>query len=138
MAIDVVGKDLGIKMSRASVSISGLLFLGAAGYLYNINGVFYTRQVGLIMLPKSQSMDVTNTLNLLFAFEAFMHNLGQEAQAALERRECLDNICEVADVQHESIPSMDHPIYITPTRHNQLPPICSYVIFNKRDKMKIL
>lgn len=33
-AIDVEGKDLGIKISRACVSISGLLFLGAAGYLY--------------------------------------------------------------------------------------------------------
>lgn len=53
-----------------------------------------------------------------------MLNLGQEAQAALEQRECLDNICEVADVQHESIPSMDHSIYLTPTgqqnQQNQL------------------
>lgn len=98
-----------------------LLYLGAAGYVYimtNIDGIFYARQVGLIMLPKSRStfVDLLETLDLLFAFESFMVDLGQEAQAAMERRESLDNICEVANVIQETVPSIDHDIFITPSR----------------------
>ncbi|KAL1928037.1 hypothetical protein VTP01DRAFT_3442 [Rhizomucor pusillus] len=96
-------------------------FVGAAGYVYimtNIDGIFYARQVGLIMLPKSRStfVDLLETLDLLFAFESFMVDLGQEAQAAMERRESLDNICEVANVIQETVPSIDHDIFITPSR----------------------
>ncbi|ORY89884.1 hypothetical protein BCR43DRAFT_499644 [Syncephalastrum racemosum] len=107
---------------RALQTTAAIDFVGAAGYVYimtNVDGIFYARQVGLIMLPKSRStfVDLIKTLDLLFAFETFAVNLGQEAQAALERRESLDNICEVVNVAHENTPSMDHAIYITPTRH---------------------
>ncbi|KAG0166548.1 hypothetical protein DFQ29_000934 [Apophysomyces sp. BC1021] len=95
-------------------------FVGSAGYVYvltNIEGIFYARQVGLITLPKSRSnfIQLTETLDLLFAFETFIVNLGQEAQAAMEYRESLDNICEVANVRQECIPSPHHDIFITPT-----------------------
>ncbi|KAG0740697.1 hypothetical protein G6F62_006935 [Rhizopus arrhizus] len=107
---------------RALQTTAAIDFIGSAGYIYvmtNIDGIFYARQVGLIMLPKSRGtfVHLTETMDLLFAFEAFMTCLGHEAQAALEHRESLDNICEVANVLQECIPSPHHDIFITPTRH---------------------
>lgn len=85
----------------------------------NIEDIFYAKQVGIMMLPKSRSTftNLIETMDLLFAFEAFMINLGHEAQAALEHRESLDNICEVANVFQKFNPSPVHDIFITPTRH---------------------
>ncbi|CAO3618871.1 unnamed protein product [Mucor hiemalis] len=97
-------------------------FIGSVGYVYtmtNIEDIFYAKQVGIMMLPKSRSTftNLIETMDLLFAFEAFMINLGHEARAALEHRESLDNICEVANVFQKFNPSPVHDIFITPTRH---------------------
>ncbi|KAI9033563.1 hypothetical protein CLU79DRAFT_850279 [Phycomyces nitens] len=88
---------------RALQSTAAIDFIGSASYIYamtNIDDIFYARQVGLSMFPKpcSTFVHLTKTMDLLFAFKAFITNPGHEAQAALEHRESLDNICEVANV----------------------------------------
>ncbi|KAI9311156.1 hypothetical protein BX666DRAFT_1998428 [Dichotomocladium elegans] len=92
--------------SRALQTTAAIDFIGSAGYVYimtNINGIFYARQVGLIILPKSRDsfVHLTETMDLLLAFQVFMTNLGHEAQAALEYRESVDIISEVANVRQE-------------------------------------
>ncbi|ORY98231.1 hypothetical protein BCR43DRAFT_264914 [Syncephalastrum racemosum] len=98
--------------------------VGSTGYVYvltNFDDIFFACQVGIIRLPKSRGnfASMVGTLDILFAFEAMMENLGEEAQAAFERAESRDNICEVADVREEgtSYPHINHDIFITPTRH---------------------
>ncbi|KAI9311154.1 hypothetical protein BX666DRAFT_1066750, partial [Dichotomocladium elegans] len=42
---------------RALQTTAAIDFIGSAGYVYimtNLNGIFYARQVGLIILPKSR------------------------------------------------------------------------------------
>jgi hypothetical protein len=68
-------------MCHALQTTAAIDFVGSGGYVYvvaNVAGSFYARQVGLIMLSKSRGIftHLIETMDLLFAFETFMVNLG--------------------------------------------------------------
>ncbi|ORZ14109.1 hypothetical protein BCR42DRAFT_492744 [Absidia repens] len=81
-------------------------WIGMAGYMYllvDIDGIYYGKKLGTLTLPKSPNdfIGLKTTLDLLFGYQYTMLDLAMEARSAIGKRQELDQMCEIIDIQDQ-------------------------------------
>ncbi|KAG0167988.1 hypothetical protein DFQ30_005419 [Apophysomyces sp. BC1015] len=115
----ILGHLQAINPSKHFDHIVAMDWIGMAGYMYllaDIGHVYFGKKIGILTLPKSPKdfIEFKTTLDFLFAYQYSMLNLAVEAQSAMEKRQELDQICEIINIQDETETCPRHNIFLTP------------------------